>query len=466
MSDADRELVSLTIDPSKHNKFFSPATLRLGEIHWCILRAADLIDTKSYVKEKVGEGLSFIAHESTEFGKEVGRDEINWWVFKKETDIPGLRERTLRALDALQVLKEASAVLKKSKGAGSYTELLSTLRRFAEEHAREIEVLYDYVMWLSSRDSLAPAILFTYRVWGSTRRGDRWPAIDSNAEAPDSDAIRHFSAVVLGLISSHGLPTLEKAHYEIGAEIWERMDAEQRTTDVKIPMGRVVASASRMAYDACAVYFEQIRDSLRNILLDVDKFIEQRNLVSSDAFWKAVVEKAIRINSAEAQLWDFKMTLPMWHMSNGPEKELKKIEFAEDVVSFANARGGILIVGVSDQREVVGIGNVQEVENRLKFASEVLAKHLEYERPILRFHQLSLVGGDGQEKICLVVIVAQACGVVGVRDDRGRYTYPVRRETGLKRETRDALLMRKIHMKSDNYDFLSELEQFARERSA
>ena len=33
-------------------------------------------------------------NESTEFGKEVGRDEINWWLTRKETDLEDLREKT------------------------------------------------------------------------------------------------------------------------------------------------------------------------------------------------------------------------------------------------------------------------------------------------------------------------------------------------------------------------------------
>ena len=178
------------------------------------------------------------------------------------------------------------------------------------------------------------------------------------------------------------------------------------------------------------------------------------------------MEKAVRARTAEPQLWDFKATLPMWHIERGPDRERAKVAFAEDVASLANARGGVLIVGVNDQREVVGIGDIREAENRLKSASEVLQERLEYDRPIFRFHQLVLRGRDGREKICLLVIVAQACGVVGVHDGEGRYTYPVRRETGLKRETRDALMTPKMHMKSDNHEFLSELNQFANDRSA
>ncbi len=141
---------------SDENKaVFCPATLKLGEIHWCVLRASYLMHDKTTIEVKLGEGkLSPIRQEHTDFGKEVGRDEINWWVFKKESDIEELKKQTARALEAAQKLKEASELLS-SKRAVTYPELLETLRRFAEGHEQEIDTLYQYVSWLNSRDPLA-----------------------------------------------------------------------------------------------------------------------------------------------------------------------------------------------------------------------------------------------------------------------------------------------------------------------
>jgi hypothetical protein len=85
---------------------FSPPTLMLGEIHWHILRASRLMYQKTVVETRGSEGsglAGLIVHqEYTEFGREVGRDEINWWVFRKESDIQELRERTSQAQDAAQ----------------------------------------------------------------------------------------------------------------------------------------------------------------------------------------------------------------------------------------------------------------------------------------------------------------------------------------------------------------------------
>lgn len=210
------------------------------------------------MKKKV-EGLkSAFQPEETDFGNEVGLDEINWWVFKKEKNINEFRTQSQRALDSAQILKQESIKLKTSKPT-SYAELLTTLRRFAEDHALHIDVLREYVAWLKSRDILAPAILFTYRVWGSTRMSDRWTKITAKSpEEEGLDAIQHLTEIVLGLYSSP-LYALDSAYYEIGEEIWDAYDEESGAAPA-VPMDRVVRVASRKIYDECATYFTFIRD--------------------------------------------------------------------------------------------------------------------------------------------------------------------------------------------------------------
>jgi hypothetical protein len=442
-----------------------PATLKLGELHWYILRASDLMYNKTTIEIKLREGkLSPIRQEHTDFGKEVGRDEINWWVFKKEPDIEELKKQTTRALEVTQKLKEASKLLS-SKRAVTYPELLETLRNFAEKHEQEIDTLYQYVRWLNSRDPLAPTILFTYRVWGSTRMSDRTSKLDQNEAEPEAETVKRLTEIVLGLVNTLGTPVLSTAEYDIGSEIYESAAYdEESASEIKIPMDRVVRLASRLAFEECGEYFEMVRDSLRNILLDVDKFIEQRDFVNDDAFWQSFIKKATQTVKAENLLWDFKETLTMWHTGAKPETEQAKVAFAEDVASFANAHGGVLVIGVTDKREIVGIGSGRELENRLKFTSDVLSKHVEYSREIVRPRQIVLPDKDGNPKVCLVVVIADACEPVGVRDEQGRYTYPIRRESGLTRVSREEVFEPKMHRKNDNYDFLRELYQFVHEK--
>lgn len=89
----------------------------------------------------------------------------------------------------------------------------------------------------------------------------------------------------------------------------------------------------------------------------------------------------------------------------------------------------------------------------------MIAEYIAYDREIATFRQVA-VGEKGEEKVCLIVVVSQARGVVEVSDGGGRYSYPVRRETGISRPPRDEVQISKLGLKSDNRDFMHELQQF------
>jgi len=255
------------------------------------------------------------------------------------------------------------------------------------------------------------------------------------------------------------LSAYDRAVFDVEEDVILRLGEDQTSEKIEIPLDEVVARASSMAYGECATYFELIRDSFRNVQLDIEKYREQQNLLQSDGFWRAFIEKAVASKKTENLLWDFKETLKMWHVP-AEEKDRAKIVFAEDVAALANARGGVLVVGVTDRREVVGVGDARGLESRLKFAADVLAKHIEYDRELVSFHQVGLRDSGGTERICLAVVVAQAAGIVGVHDGQGHYTYPVRRETGISRESPYDASKGRGHIESDNRNFLRDLEQF------
>lgn len=166
------------------------------------------------------------------------------------------------------------------------------------------------------------------------------------------------------------------------------MDPEelaQGAAELVIPESLVLRRTAHAIYGNCETYFTQIRDSLRNIVVDIEKFKEQRDLFKSDKFWREFITKACNAKTSEPQLWDFKETLTIWHVKNDPARREARITFAEDVASFANVSGGILVVGVNDKREVVGIGEGRELENRLKFARDVIAEYIKYDREIVSF---------------------------------------------------------------------------------
>jgi len=65
----------------------------------------------------------------------------------------------------------------------------------------------------------------------------------------------------------------------------------------------------------------------------------------------------------------------------------------------------------------------------------------------------------------LVVAVAQAAGVVGVRGASEEYYYPDRDQTGVAHRQRQELESRKMHLKAgDNFGFIKELEAFLHDK--
>jgi hypothetical protein len=449
----------LMIPDNAHESLFSPAVLKVGEFHSYLVHAFSLIYE---VPAKSKDGLPALSPPKSDLRKEIGGDEIHWWVFKREDDIPDLTARVEHALVAAQTLKETSAALKK-KRPDSYTELVLSLTAFANEHVAEIDALLEFVRWLHGRHAAAPQLLFSYRVWGSTRRSDRVPdrALDA-ADVTNPATVRLLSEVALGL-RSRFLSAYDRAFFEAHEALWLRLGPENVPEEgIEPAPEEVAARTSSAAYDECSIYFAFIRDSLKNILLDIEKYKEQQNLLLSDDFWRAFIQGAVKTHKTEGLLWDFKQTIKMWHMGGGDERERAKVAFSEDVAALANARGGALVVGVTDARDVVGVGEGRELETRLKVAADVLAGHVQYDRPLWSFHQVGVNDSQGTKKVCLIIAVDQASDVVGVRDGQGRYTYPIRRETGLTRVSSFDVVKEKAHVKNDNRDFLRDLEQFIR----
>lgn len=152
----------------------------------------------------------------------------------------------------------------------------------------------------------------------------------------------------------------------------------------------------------------------------------------------------------------------MWHV-RPEEREKWKVEFCEDVASFANTKGGVLIIGVTDEppRRIVGI---RDLENRLKFTKEVLKRHTVYDFDFTHFQQVLMKDEVGRDKTCLVIAVSQTKGVVRVKDQQGKYSFPIRLETGKARADYDTIKISKKYVMRENYNFVSDLYTFLHDR--
>ena len=156
------------MEQDSHDPLYGGCPLVLGKAFWFILKAHHELYARSHTGVVKSSGLP----EVSTFGKDIGRDEIHWWIFKREDSIDELEERTRAVLDNAQLLKEHARELSGDSPI-TYADIISMLSLFAESHVESIGAIYDYVHWLSQKDVIAPCILFAHRVWGDTRRADR-----------------------------------------------------------------------------------------------------------------------------------------------------------------------------------------------------------------------------------------------------------------------------------------------------
>lgn len=70
-------------------------TSRLGILLWFLIHADAAMSSLKTASIRVNpDGLvPFYRYEQTEFGHEVGRDEIDWWINRKETDLAEFSKR-------------------------------------------------------------------------------------------------------------------------------------------------------------------------------------------------------------------------------------------------------------------------------------------------------------------------------------------------------------------------------------
>lgn len=442
---------------------FSESLLNLGRLHWHLLIAEKSMSEKRFVQHPPGEVHKVTR---TEFGKEVENDEINWWVFKQERDIPSLYKRTTVALNAAQTLK--SATLKISKTLYySVDALYKSYEEFSLKYEKEISVILEYAQWLHQKDVLAPTIMYNYRTWGSTRMANRTIEVTLD-DRNDIQKIKELTLLVLGLIHHNKWSTYDKVKSEMEYEIYESLPDETfPETEIKVNPTDLAIHVARDATYELAEFFEQLRDSLRNVLLDIEQRDTQERLLTSDDFWRTFIVKAARSQKTEQKYWDFKETLDMWHISNQVEKNKKAQKFAELVAGFANNQGGVLIVGITDDppRKIVGLkGKSSEIENYMKNARNVISQYISYDKDFVHFHQVNVQDFNGDYKLCLIIAIQQTVPGLGVKGTDGKsFTYPLREETGLVWKEQYTVGNHKIGTKSDNFDFINVLQQFVNE---
>jgi len=431
---------------NEHQRLFSDSGLKLGKILYYLLDAHREMDAK--------------CRRSQELLREIGKDEIYWWVYKREPDVHELKDRVKQVLISTQALKEASNSLDGS-AIEFYSELIIALVKLAEDYQDQINDLYGFIKWLRDRDPLSPSIMFAYRVWGSTRRSDRGLGFDMkelNEDAPS--LIMRLTEISFGLANKMGY-FWDNVVADISADMYDA-DPENYHHQ-EIPEEWIFVRTKDKVLKEFGVFFEELRDSLRNIELDIEKYLAEKDLLKSESFWRDFIAKARLPGRIESNLWDFKESLEMWQVPSHT-KSRAQIDFCKTLAAFANNLGGAIIIGIAnDTREIVG---VTDLENNIKSLSEVIKRWIEYPKLEGIFHLQPVPYFTGEtSQTCLVVVIAQTEEITSVRGLSGEYYYPDRQETGVTYPDKRVLVTRKMHLKAgDNFGFLKELEQFVYDR--
>ena len=204
---------------------------------------------------------------------------------------------------------------------------------------------------------------------------------------------------------------------------------------------------------------EKIPDVYEDLDLNIDEYEKQKDLIYNEAFWDAFIKKAIQPNRVENKLWDFKQIFEMWKVPT-ELKEDKQIDFCENVASFANNEGGVLIVGITDTppRKIVGVENI---ESRIEDCHEKILRWTNSKKDFFYIQPVHIKNENDELKDCFVIIIAQTKKVISVRHKNGLWAYKRRLQTGKKDFDLKELEDLKKSVLYDNYNYLSYLETYS-----
>ena len=262
-----------------HDLLMLDSALKLGKIDFLIQRSSAEIYIKSWIKKKklMHGKLEVNDDKLTDFGNEVNFDEIHWWIFRKETNVEELLERTKKALNSTLKIKRDSDILKRKVHFKSYIETIEKLVEFLEEHDEEIQALFEYVSWLNKKDVLAPSILFSDKIWRSTRLD--YKIIHHFDIEENDDIIKRCAEGALGLGDPILGYTLINVYMDIGSDLYD--SDPEGYYNKPFPLDTLFFQTSHRIFDKLNMYFRLIRTSLDTVIDEINKHFELNEILCS-----------------------------------------------------------------------------------------------------------------------------------------------------------------------------------------
>lgn len=438
-------------DISYHEILFAEeSALRLGEAHCYIVIADRMLTRLQYKKEEPSSAeFQFEDVRLTPFGKATVENFTRWWLSNNMEKIGRLEKRLDDLLPLLVKLKRGSAKLEETFHGTEYGNLITRLAQFAREHSDEMEAFCEFVVWLYQSSDLAPAMFFTHPPWSTTQLSDRLMPVSK--APPKRDETKKSTEIVFGLRTRYE-PTLYRVRSQLYEELADAYDPEQMQT-LALSAGQLFSRASRKVLKEFGLYFEKTRICGEKIKSELDSLLKGE-ILKNEQFLGLFIEKARQHQRTETVLWDFKKSIPAWHRPTDPRL---KVDFANDIASFANASGGLIVVGIDDDRCIVG---VLETERRVEQTRSLLDRYLGAFSRSIEILSLPLESELGRTVTSLIIIVPQGKGAVSVKNLNGSFFYPRRTDTGVQYLSRDEILQLKKSIHNDNLFFANDVFRF------
>lgn len=180
-----------------------------------------------------------------------------------------------------------------------------------------------------------------------------------------------------------------------------------------------------------------------------------RMLIKDNKFWNSFIDHTL--NNSEMQYWDCKEIFQFWKIPS-KSKEAKReneIKACSNIISFANADGGVIFIGISNElpRKIIGVDNIEDKKNSL---IDALNKYSHGMSDLIEFYEFNYSNGKSSKKI-LIIIIQQSSDVIELKLNDKDYCIPVRIAAKTVYKNYRDLSARQYTIKENNIDFVMEM---------
>lgn len=209
-----------------------------------------------------------------------------------------------------------------------------------------------------------------------------------------------------------------------------------------------------IAYKIPREDFSEIYKDIDSVL---DEYESEQNIIYNDSLWVKFVEKAI--DRDEDQFWDFKEFLEWWHPDCSNKKE-KQIKFCEIVSAFANAKGGLIIIGISDKkpRKIIGI---ERIEERKKSILRTIDRLTNISKTSIFLRDIPLKNKNDDFCNCFFIFVPQTKDYISVKKQNQDFSFPLRVGSEIQKTDDKILREMKKDVYKNNFNYLYTLKEFS-----